>query len=143
MRKIKVTEKNIRSIAAQLKRFFNNSNYGYRYFHNYDCGFKNIKPYSDVGIESSVDGIRVSTLMNGESYIEVNYQTDVSREVIRLGSMIVFKGGNEIILQQKWVCPDHFQYSYIVFRLQKLTDQEYEEIARERDFEKSMNDLFL
>lgn len=143
MRKIVLSEKNIGLVKSRLERFFFNPKYGYTMHHNFDCGYKNIKPYGqgqksngenvdriDIGFESGTN----------KPFIRIVFQDGVSYGILHIGSIIVFKGGNEIITQEKWSFTDVGNYVYTVYRLKPLTRDEKLEIAMERAFEKSMAD---
>jgi hypothetical protein len=143
MRKVVLSENNIRAVLGQLKRFFNNPRYGYEHFHNFDCGYKNIKPYSYTTVDKNVDRLEIDfDTFTGKPFIRMVFQEGVSYDVLLLGTVIVFKGGNEIIIQQEWRYSKDKNYIYSVFRLKRLSDEDVSEIAERRMLEKELTDAY-
>lgn len=139
MKTIKLTEKNIGMVLGRLKRFFNNHKYGYLTFHNFDCGYKNIKPYAGIQKDITVDILEIDydEFNNNKPYIRVNFQKSVSGTVFYLGTRFIFKG-NEIVTQQKWHSYFKENYIYSVYRLCKLSDNDKIKIRERRMFEEDM-----
>lgn len=141
MRKVLLSEKNIGLVKSRLERFFFNPKYGYEMHHNFDCGYKNIKPYGQKSNGENVDRIDIGfESRTNKPFIRIVFQDGISYGILKMGSIIVFRGGNEIITQEKWIFTDAGNYVYTVYRLKPLTENDKLKIAMERAFEKSMAD---
>lgn len=143
MKKIKLTNKNIQMVTGQLRRFFFNSKYGFTSHHNFDCGYKNIKPYGRIELNTSVDAIEIAEdILSGDKFIRITFQRGVSATVLHLGSYIIFKGGFEIITQEKWKGTKDLNYLYNVYRLKPLSYREELLILEQRKWDKEMSDSY-
>jgi len=126
-----VTEKNIHVIYGKLKRFFYNKNdTGFIMYHNFDCGWKNIKPYHIKQKIIKPDYVELDKI-NNTRFIRITLQNGVSGFAIELGDRIQFFG-NKIIFQSK--CK-HFggnDYSYEVFEQVELSEADLDDIYNRR-----------
>lgn len=132
MRKIKISEKNIYMVAGLLRKFLENPKYGIRMYHNFDCGFKNIKPYARVTIDFAPTNIMIrgGECYSPDKYIHITFQERVAYSVINIGS-IVLLSGNKIVIQQKESLIS-YTYRYTVYEHVTLTEWDVRDICERR-----------
>lgn len=138
MRKVTLTSKNINMVLHLLKKFFNNKKYGFESYHNFDCGWKNFKPYHGgiKSLDKDVDAIEIDfDLFTGDPYIRIAFQKGVSGTVLYVGSVIKFKGGSQITTQCEWIMRNSFNFVYTTYRLKKLSLRDTIRINEHRKFE--------
>lgn len=139
MKRITISEANIKDIYTRIRRFFyNNNRTGFTSWHNFDCGFKKrINKYINI------NGEKVDTSQNYPMPLEVTLDknkiyitmTAGSGTRLSIGDEIAFLS-NRIILKQKWdfSLNKTEEYIYTVFQAkpmhettQKMLHQKAEE----------------
>jgi len=132
-----VTERNIHTIYGKIKRFFYNKtedeHVGFTMHHNFDCGWKNIKPYNvnkeRIFKPDCVDLVH-GFISTKERFIKLILQEEVSGFVIKVGDKVQFNG-NRFILQSKWLGTG-YNYSYEVFERVELSESDLYDIHHRR-----------
>lgn len=132
MKKIVLTKNNINMVCGMLKKFFYNESNGFVSYHNFNCGFRNIKPYSGIELNEGVDSIEIDN-----DFIRITFQKGVSGSVYHLGTVFMFKG-NEIIIKKNWNSTEDYKYIYEVYRMTKLSFEDIFDIEERRAFELEM-----
>lgn len=130
-----VTLGNIDSVCGRMKKFFwNNNETGFETWHNFDCGWRNIKPYCERRLIAPPTKIEIDSMFE-DTFIRVALSA-TSTFIVKVGERINFSS-NKIIIQSKWNITS-YSYVYSIYQCAKMSKKQKDGYYREAENEALM-----